>query len=410
MRLDDIPDLLRGLARPARVYVAGCAGEHAGLIETLRDGADACAGLTFFGVWIPGVNGVDYAGLHETARAETIFLSPALRKSFAAGRVAFRPMSYSQAFAAYAREAADLAFAHVSAPDAAGRVSLGLAADFTPAVLGQARIKVGLVNPAMPATRGSACFDLADFDHVIDAPAPLTTYDAGAVTSVFARIAEHVAALIRDGDTLQFGLGKAQGAVLRAVADRRGLKVHAGMISDPMLGLLDADAVEAVTTGVALGGPDLYARAADDPRIRFADVGYTHAHATLAAIPRLIAINSAIEVDLFGQANAEMLDGQLVSGCGGLVDFLRGAAASEGGVPVVALPASAGGASRIVPRLDAGAVSVARADMGVVVTEHGAADLRGLALDARAEAIIGLAAPGHRDRLAAAWTAMRSRM
>lgn len=397
-----------------RVYAPGCVGHSALFRVALDQAGDACAGVTAFGVWIPGVNTTDWSALHAQARAETIFLSPELRSGFEAGRVILRPLTYSQTFAAYAREGADLALVQVSPPDRDGFCSLGLAADFTPGVLARARNVIAQINPAMPATRGAMRVPLSRFDAVVEAETPLLTYDAGPVTPVFAAIAGHIAALVRDGDTLQFGLGKTQGAVLNALHSHQNLRIHAGMVSDPILGLLDAGAVaktdDAVTTGVALGSKALYERCTRDGRVRFADVGFTHAQATLAAIPRLVAINSAIEADLFGQTNAEFLGGRQVSGGGGITDFLRGASLSPGGVPVVALPATAGGISRIVPRLNAGAVTVPRTDAGVFVTEQGAADLRGLALDARAEAMIALAAPQHRRALSDAWDAMRREM
>jgi acyl-CoA hydrolase len=167
-----------------------------------------------------------------------------------------------------------------------------------------------------------------------------------------------------------------------------------------------------VVCGLALGSAALFERCGSDPRIRFEPTCFTHDIRTLAAIPRLVAVNSALEVDLFGQANAEFIDGRQVSGVGGLTDFLRGARLSDGGVPIVALNATAkgGSLSRIVPRLAANAVSVPRADMGVVVTEHGVADLRGLDLNGRAQALIAVAAPEHRDGLAGAWDEMRRGM
>jgi acyl-CoA hydrolase len=165
-------------------------------------------------------------------------------------------------------------------------------------------------------------------------------------------------------------------------------------------------------TGLALGTRPLFDRCAEDVRIRFEPASFTHDIRTLAGIRRLVAVNSALEVDLFGQANAEFIDGRQVSGVGGLTDFLRGARLSDGGVPIVALAATAkaGQISRIVPRLAPGAVSVPRADMGVVVTEHGHADLRSLDLDGRAQALIAIAAPEHRDGLSNAWDEMRRGM
>jgi acyl-CoA hydrolase len=263
----------------------------------------------------------------------------------------------------------------------------------------------------MPAVCDGPTVPLDTFDVVVQVDTPLPGYCAGTIDPVSAAIAARVGALVPDGATVQTGLGKIGVATLAALADHRGLSIHSGMVTEPLIILLDRDAVERVTTGVALGSADLYARVATDPRVRFRPVGETHAISTPAAIPRFIAVNSAIEIDLFGQVNAEWMDGRQVSGGGGLIDFLRGAWASDGGVPVVALPASAKGdaLSRIVPRLSC-PPSVGRGDPVVIVTEHGVADLRGLSIDARAAALIDIAAPSHRDRLAEAWSAMRRAM
>ncbi|HEX5776784.1 MAG TPA: acetyl-CoA hydrolase/transferase C-terminal domain-containing protein, partial [Caulobacteraceae bacterium] len=261
----------------------------------------------------------------------------------------------------------------------------------------------------MPRTAGpSAALD--GFDVVVEGDWPLAEYDAGALDPAFDRISRTIAGLTPDGASVQFGIGKAGVAALAALEGRKGLKIHSGMVTDPLLAVLDAGSVDEVVTGLALGTRRLFDRCGADPRIRFEPASHTHDIRTLAAIPRLVAVNSALEIDLFGQANAEFIDGRQVSGVGGLTDFLRGARLSEGGVPIVALNATAKGRSRIVPRLAPNAVSVPRADMGVVVTEHGAADLRGLDLDGRAQSLIGVAAPEHRDGLANAWDEMRRRM
>ena len=177
---------------------------------------------------------------------------------------------------------------------------------------------------------------------------------------------------------------------------------------DGLLDLLDKGAVDSAVTALALGGAELYARSAADPRVRWAGVDVTHDIGVLAAIPRFVAVNSALEVDLYGQANAEFAGDRTVSGLGGLPDFLRGAQLSDGGVPIIALPSTGPkGVSRIVPRLNVPSVSIPRNDVGVVITEHGSADLRGRDLDARAEALIAIAAPQHRDALANAWAEAR---
>ena len=402
-----LAEQLRGTA--GRVFIPCGAAEPLALFDALAAEPALAAGLTFVGAYLPGANRRDWAGLHDKASAEGTFVSNDWRASFEAGRFAFRPLTYFQTFGWLASTPLDAAVFHVSPPDQDGRCSLGVATDLSPAVAGRAVLKVALVNPRMPRTVGpSAPFDA--FDVVVEGDWPLAEYDAGTLDPAFDRISRTIAELTPDGASVQFGIGKAGVAALAALEGRRGLKIHSGMVTDPLLSVLDAGSVDEVVTGLALGTRPLFERCASDRRIRFEAASYTHDIRTLAAIPRLVAVNSALDVDLFGQANAEFIAGRQVSGIGGLTDFLRGARLSEGGAPIVALNATAKGRSRIVPRLTPNAVSVPRADMGVVVTEHGHADLRGLDLDARAQALTAIAAPEHRDALANAWDEMRRGM
>lgn len=408
---DQALSLLAQRARGGRVFLPGGAGEPPALAAAFRADPGLAAGLTFVGASIPGVNRTDWAGLHPQARAEGTFVCPDWRASFETGRFSFRPLTYYQAYGWLERTPLDAGLFHVSPPDADGLCSLGVAGDFAPAVLGRDIFKVAQVNPLMPDVAGPRV-PLSAFDVVAEAQSPLLEYDAGRLDPVFDAIARTVAELTPEGATVEFGLGKVGVAALAGLAGRKGLRIHTGMVTDPLLEVLDSGAVDEAVTALALGTRRLYDRCAADRRIRFEPVSFTHDVRVLAAIPRLVAVNSALEVDLFGQANAEFMDGRQVSGVGGLTDFLRGARLSEGGVPIVALGATAkgGSVSRIVPRLSPDAVSVPRADMGVVATEHGAADLRGLSLDGRAAALIAVAAPQHRDGLANAWEEMRRRM
>ena len=396
-----LADRLRGKA--GRVFVPCGAAEPLALFDAFAAEPGLAADLTFVGAYLPGANRRDWASL---SKAEGTFVSNDWRASFEAGRFAFRPLTYFQAWGWLERTPLDAAIFHVSPPGADGRCSFGVTTDFPPAVAGRDLLKVALVNPRMPRTAGpSAPFDA--FDVVMEGDCPLVEYDTGVLDPAFDRISHTIAELTPEGATVQFGIGKVGVAALAALEGRKGLKIHSGMVTDPLLPVLDAGAVDEVVTALALGTKPLFDRCGSDPRIRFESVSFTHDIRVLAAIPRLIAVNSALEVDLFGQANAEFIAGRQVSGIGGLTDFLRGAGLSDGGVPIVALNATAKGRSRIVPRLAPNAVSVPRADMGVVVTEHGAADLRGLDLDNRARALTAIAAPEHRDALANDWDEMR---
>jgi acetyl-CoA hydrolase len=225
---------------------------------------------------------------------------------------------------------------------------------------------------------------------------------------------------VPDGATLQVGIGSLPAVVLRHLRGHRDLGVHSGMITDEIAELIEAGVVTGArksidrglsVTGLLLGTSTLIKRAAVDKSVQLRDTRYTHDQAVLAAQHALVAVNSAIEVDLTGQANVEVAAGRYVGGTGGAADFLRGAARSAGGVPVIALPSTTGPsaalpsttgtASRIVARLS-GPVGLSRADAGVIVTEYGVADLRGLSLARRRERMIAIAHPDHRAALGAA--------
>ena len=423
---------LRQYLRPGtRVYWPGCAGQSPLFEQWLRAEPELASGVHFSGMWIPGVNRFDPTGLHAEARATTFFLPPEFHAGLQRGAVDHLPLHYSEAVQWLGTPGRfDLLMLHLPPPDARGRCSLSLAADFTPAVLAGlaagARV-LAHINPQLPITRGP-WVDAARIDAWVHAGVPPlalhdgpldSATDATTDTAIDA-VARQVAGCIHDGDTLQFGLGRLQAAVLHALVGHRRLRIHSGMVSSGLLGLAAAGALAAceagddgplppVCTGVALGSSALYSRMADAELVRFAPVQHTHAQTTLAGIPNFVSINSALEIDLLGQVNCETLHGRQVSGVGGLVDFLRGARASSGGRAIMAGTATAGraGVSRIVPQLAPGPVGLARGDVDVVITEHGVAQLRHLGVEARAKALISVAAPTHRAGLEAAWHTLK---
>lgn len=418
MNVQPIPAALKAfrasLPEAARVYVAGCSGEPLALVDAFRQNSDPAAGIIFLGIWIPGVNATDWAGLHPTARAESIFISPALRPSFDDGHTQFRPLSYTQSTRWLASTPLDGGIIMVTSPDEAGMVSLGVSADFSPQILERDELPLfGLMNHSMKAPVHGPKIPVDRFQIIAETDHSLVQVTEADLPDTFAQIGQHIASLCDPGDTLQFGLGNVQQAALKALRSHSDLRIHAGMISNPLVELLDSGAIAsdygAVTTGVAIGTHTLYDRAVEDDRILFAPVTYTHAISTLAEISNLKAINSCIEVDLFGQANAEFIRGRQISGTGGLVDFLRGAALSDGGRAVLALASTAkqGSISRIVPRLPADATSISRADVDTVVTEHGIAELKYKSIDERARSLIEIADPAFREQLAADWHEIR---
>lgn len=411
---DALAAFRKSLPAEARLYVAGCSGEPLAIVDAFEQSPELAAGLTFLGIWIPGVNATDWAGLHPSARAESIFVSPALRPSFETGDTAFLPLSYTQSTDWLSHTDLDGGIVMVSPPDEAGQVSLGVSADFSTLILERDTIPIfAVINHAMRAPVHAPKISLKRFAYVAETDRSLVQVAQADLSQTFAAIAQSIATLCSTGDTLQFGLGNVQQAVLTALRGHKNLKIHAGMVSDPLVDLLDSGAVQdgygAITTGVAIGTDRLYDRIAQDDRAVFAPVTYTHALATLAELPNFKAINSCIEIDLFGQANAEFLNGRQISGTGGLVDFLRGAQAAENGRGILALTSTAkkGTISRIVPRLPRNATSISRADVDTVVTEHGIAELKYKTIDQRAKSLIAIADPRHQDQLAAEWFDLR---
>ncbi|MEO6800720.1 MAG: acetyl-CoA hydrolase/transferase C-terminal domain-containing protein [Rhodanobacter sp.] len=402
----DASNIFDYLRAGAEIYTPGCAG-HSLLFESwLQQTPERCAQLRFTGVHIPTVNRFDFASLNPATRQRTIFLSGDLRASWLAGKVDYLPMTYSgtwQWLTGHARF--DVALVQVAPPDAEGKCSLGVACDFTPAVWPRATRVLAHVNPRMPRTRGPS-IPWSRIDAAIEHDSPLLQVPDPEPDPRMDTVAARIAELITDGATLQLGLGRVQSAVLRALNDRRNLRIHSGMVSDGLLALIEANALaddgDAVVAGVAIGTEALYSVVAE--RVHFRDVSHTHDVGVLRAIPGMTAINSALSVDLLGQVNGDYLGGRQLSGVGGLPDFLRGARQAPGGRGIIALPASTpSGESRIVPMLPSGPVSLARIDADCIVSDYGIADLRYLDVRERAGAIIAIADPVHRESLERSW-------
>ena len=303
--------------------------------------------------------------------------------------------------------AADVVLVQCSPADDAGRYSLGLADDYFSAATDSARVVVAEVNDQVPFTHGARYLTAADIDVAVRVSRTPAEVPAARSTGEAQQIAKNVASLVADGSTLQFGIGAIPDAVLNELLECNDLGIHSGLLTDSGVELIERGVVTNArktndtgvsVTGLLHGTRRLFDFADHNPAIELRPTMYTHNAAVLAATPALVAINSAIEVDLTGQCNAEVAAGRYVGAVGGGGDFLRGAARSAGGVPVVALPSTAGGRTRIVSRLS-GPVSASRADAGVFVTEYGIADLRGLPLSERRKAMIAIAHPDHRDRL-----------
>lgn len=392
------------------VYVQGASGELRCLQQALEADPAVLAGVTLVSGLIPGMNQYDYAALHPEARVTTFLLPSALRPSFGAGQVRVQPLAYSEIGRQMARLCPDVAILHLT-PPIDGQCSFGVCADFGPLVAPGAKRLVGVINSAMPRPLASVRIPFSSLDAVVEVHEPLQVQGSPSQSATdLETLAAVVANLVPDGACVQTGIGAAPDAVWRSLAGHRNLRLHSGMVTEAFIDALDAGAMASWghVAGVAFGGARLRSRLDGESIVRFDHVGHTHTPEASSLSGPFIAINSALEIDLFGQANLEWQGGRLMSGVGGAPDFAAVAQRSVGGRSILALPATAKGGtiSRIVPRLPYPA-SLARSAVDTVVTEYGEVRLSGLSIDERASALIALAGPEHRDVIANDWDQLR---
>jgi len=305
----------------------------------------------------------------------------------------------------------DVALIQATPPDRHGWMSLGTDVDISLTAAKKARRLIVQVNRNMPRTYGDSILHVAEAEWIVECDEPLPEFDQGEVTEVHQAIANHVAELIPNRATLQVGVGGIPEAVLSRLVNHMDLGVHTEMFSDGLIRLMECGAVtnayktllpHKAVASFALGSKAMYEYIDDNPVFEFRTNRFTNDPSVIARNARMVAVNSALEVDLSGQVCSDSIGATPFSGVGGQVDFIRGAAKSEGGVPVIALPATAKGGmvSRIVPMLNPGAgVVTSRADVRWVVTEHGAVNLHGKNLRERARLLISIAAPEFREEL-----------
>ncbi|WP_040700051.1 acetyl-CoA hydrolase/transferase family protein [Nocardia vinacea] len=408
LRAVSAPDLdFRAVIRPGDFVVWGqsCA-EPVTLTERLLEQRADLGGITCF-IGIPAVETVkpEHA---DHIRFVSYCGTGSNRALAAAGALEVYPGHYSTLPEFVSR--ADVVLVQCAPPDVLGRYSLGLADDYLTAAIDSARIVVAEVNDQVPATPGARHLTDREINIAIRTSRPVAESPAVSPTPEMATIGAHIASIVPDGATLQFGIGSVPEAVLGALGAHNDLGIHSGILTDAAVELIDKGVVTNArkttdrgisVAAVLIGTRRLFEHVHCNPTVSLRPITYTHDPERLAAQHRFIAINSAIEVDLTGQVNAEVAGGRYVGGVGGGGEFLRAAARSHGGMPIIALPATAGTRSRIVDRLS-GPVSIARSDAGIVVTEFGIADLRGVPLSERRERMLAIAHPDQRDDLRAA--------
>ncbi len=369
---------LASVIRPGDGIICGQAcAEPQTLMEALVAQRAAFSGA---GVFL----GINYAGILQPGHADHLRLSTycGIGQNLAladAGVLEIQPAPYSRLGALIRSGAirADVVLMQVSPPNARGEYSLGLAADYLIPALETARAVVAEVNQQVPWTHADKLLRREYFSLLVESSRPPAAPPPDRSGTVEQAIATRAARFIPDGATLEFGIGTLPQAVCRELASHSRLAVHSGAVGDAVVDLLQAGAVAGVDCALLIGTRRLFDFARENPAIRLRSCDYTHAPRVLAGIDRFIAVNSAVEVDFTGQVNAEVAHGSYVGAVGGALDFVRAANQSAGGAAITLLPAS-----RVVEKLS-GPVATPRSEAGIVVTERGAADLRGCSLRER---------------------------
>jgi acyl-CoA hydrolase len=371
------PDLSRFIRPGDGIVVGQACSEPQTLTEAVVAQRGAFSGASLF-------LGVNYAGIVKPAHADHLRLSAYCgaghnRALADAGVLDIHPHPYSR-LAALIRERrirSDVVLVQVSPPNSRGEYSLGLAVDYLPPAIGTARAVLAEVNDQVPWTHAEPLLKREDFALVVASSRPPATPPPARAGDIEAAIARHAAAYIPDGATVEFGLGVLPDAVCGALGGHEGLKVHSGTVGDGVIDLMRTGVIERAVCAQLIGSRRLFEFARENPDLRLRSTDYTHDPRVLGGIERFVAVNSAVEVDLTGQVNAEVAKGSYLGAVGGALDFMRAAAFSPGGVSLLVLPAA-----RIVKSLS-GPVSTPRSEAGVIVTERGAADLRGCTLNER---------------------------
>jgi acyl-CoA hydrolase len=396
-----------------RVYIHGSAQTPTHLLKAVAAQADRLKNIEFVFITVYGDIQIDKPEFADRFKINSLFVSGSVRNAVNEGRADYVPVFLSEIPDLFNRNILpiDVALVQVSLPDKHGYCSLGVSVDVARSAVNTAKHVIACVNPNVPRTHGDGLIHISDFNSMVYCEDPL--YEArysDRVGPIEVKIAGYVAELIEDGSTLQMGIGAIPDAVLRTLSNHKNLGMHTEMCSDGVIDLYEKGVINNKckqihpnkgVSAFALGTRRLYDFVDDNPSIQFLDIDYVNDPHIIRRNNKMVAINSAIEIDITGQVCADSIGTYQYSGVGGQMDFMRGAALSTGGKPIIALPSRTHkGLSRIVSSLKAGAgVVTTRAHMHYVVTEYGVAYLFGKNLRQRAKALISIAHPDDREGL-----------
>lgn len=395
-----------------RVYVQAAAATPTILTKALTDRASELRNIEICHLHTEGDAPYANPELAESFHVNSFFIGANVRHTLKAGNGSYTPVFLSELPLLFRKNVVklDIAFIHVSPPDSHGYCSLGVSVEASVAAIENAKIVVAQVNPQMPRTFGDGILHVSEIDYLVDVNLPIYAHDVAPFTAEEEKIGAYVASLIEDKSTLQMGIGSIPNAALSKLTNHKDLGLHTEMFSDGVIDLIENDVINCNYKGTLrgralatflMGSKRLYDFVDDNPFIEMKESSMVNDTARIRRNPRMVAINSAIEVDLTGQVCADSIGSTMYSGVGGQMDFIRGASLSEGGKAIIALPSiTKRGESRIVPYLKQGAgVVTTRAHAHYIITENGIADLYGKTLKQRVAELVKIAHPNHQETI-----------
>jgi acetyl-CoA hydrolase len=416
VRWTSAADAVKAVRSGQRVYIGGGCGVPVVLAGELARRAPELRDVEIIHILTAGTSAWVTPEASSAFRVNSLFIGPNVRDAVQEGRADFTPVFLSEIPRLF-REGhlpIDVALIAVSPPDEHGYCSYGVEVGVTKPAVESARVVIAEINPRMPRVWGNSFIHISRIDYCVQVDYPLPEFRQGEPAPLYSRIGRHVADLIEDGATLQMGIGAIPNAVLDYLGDKRDLGVHSEMFSDGIIDLVQRGVITGarktllpgkLVAGFVLGTERVYRFIHNNPIIELRTTDFTNDPFTISRNDKMVAINAALQVDLTGQVCADSIGTKFYSGVGGQADFIRGAARSKGGKPIIALPSTAlgGTVSRIVSTLEPGAgVTTSRNDVHYIVTEYGVAYLYGKTVRQRAEALIAVAHPDFRAELAAA--------
>lgn len=396
----------------SNLFIHTAAAAPVALVEALTKRASELKDITIYQLHTEGPAPYTEEKYQDTFEVNTLFIGKNCRDAVNDGRANFIPCFLSEVPIMIRSEVfpIDVALIQVSPPDDKGYCSLGVSVDATRAAIEKAEIVIAQVNPRMPRTHGDSFIHLREITAYVEHEMELPEHPPAPLTDIEKNIGRHISGIIEDGSTLQMGIGSIPDATLSFLSNHKNLGIHTEMLSDGVIPLIESGVVNnslkkfhrgSSVSGFLIGSRKLYDFVDRNPMIRMLDIEYVNDTSVIRKLPKMTCINSAIEVDLTGQVNADSIGTRMYSGVGGQMDFIRGASLSPGGKPIIALPSTTrSGESKISAMLKQGAgVVTTRAHVHYIATEYGIVNLYGKNLKQRAHALINIAHPDHREML-----------